>query len=174
MHHALLGLQLNERAALKFLLLVISLIVDDLITLWLYLAQFSGYKESDDSEKVILEPKLIAIQGGIRELTWHMYRDWLSTKISFKTFYPRFPHVSMSWLPLASAVCQVLVLAGHSKLHPCGLHLPDPRLRNPGHWRGRYKSDENIFIFWIKPKFPVESDFLLWFQIPDPVRKEIF
>ena len=69
MHHALLGLQLNERAALKFLLLVISLIVDDLIALCLYLAQFSGYKESDDSEKVILEPKLIAIQGGIRELT---------------------------------------------------------------------------------------------------------
>ena len=33
MHHALLGLQLNERAALKFLLLVISLIVDDLIAL---------------------------------------------------------------------------------------------------------------------------------------------
>ena len=72
MHHALLGLQRNERAALKFLLLVISLIVDDLIALWLYLAQFSGYKESDDSEKVILEPKLIAIQGRIRELSWHV------------------------------------------------------------------------------------------------------
>lgn len=76
MHHALLGLQLNERAALKFLLLVISLIVDDLIALWLHLAQFSGYKESDDSEKVILEPKLIAIQGGIRELTWHIGTDF--------------------------------------------------------------------------------------------------
>ena len=33
MHHALMSLQLNERAALKFLLLVISLIVDDLIAL---------------------------------------------------------------------------------------------------------------------------------------------
>ena len=63
MHHALISLQLNERAALKFLLLVISFIVDDLIALWWYL---SGYKESDDSEKVILEPKLIAIQGRIR------------------------------------------------------------------------------------------------------------
>ena len=151
MHHALLGLQLNERAALKFLLLVISLIVDDLIALWLYLAQFSGYKESDDSEKVILEPKLIAIQGGIRELTWHIGTDF-QQKSLLKPFYPRFPHVSICWLPLASAVCQVLVLAGHSELHPRGLHLPHSRLRNPGHWRGRYISDQNI-LYICSPNF---------------------
>ena len=91
MHHALLGLQLNERAALKFLLLVISLIVDDLIALWLYLAQFSGYKESDDSEKVILEPKLIAIQGGIRELTWHIGTDFFQQKSLFQNLTSSIP-----------------------------------------------------------------------------------
>ena len=108
MHHALISLQLNERAALKFLLLVISLIVDDLIALWLYYIfqatkkvmivkrsfwsqNSSQYREGSEQYSMrndsFFEYQAAEAAGG----HFISVSLWISQQINHQNFYSHFP-----------------------------------------------------------------------------------